>query len=63
MVRIRAALLQFRLNNALRRLARRGPTGKGGDSMVTAFGASLYDTAGLRYEMPDNARPEESSQW
>ncbi len=62
MVRIRAALLQFRLNNALRRLAERA-TGRGGDSMVTAFGASLYDTAGLRYEMPDHARAEESSQW
>ncbi|MCY4496515.1 MAG: DUF2236 domain-containing protein, partial [Rhodospirillaceae bacterium] len=62
MVRIRAALFQFRLNNALQRLAEKA-TGKGGNSMVTAFGASLYDTAGLRYEMPDNARAEESSQW
>lgn len=60
--RVRAALLRFRLGNSLGRLLERA-TGKGGSDMVTAFGASLYDNAGLRYDMPDHVRAEESSHW
>lgn len=62
MIRVRAALLQFRLNNVLRRFMER-VTGRGGSSLVAAFGASLYDNAGLRYDMPDHAHSEESSSW
>ena len=62
MIRVRAALLQFRLNDVLRRFMER-VTGRGGSSLVTAFGASLYDHAGLRYDMPDHAHSEESSSW
>jgi len=61
-VKVRAALLQFRLGNFLERFLERAG-GRGGSSLVTAFGASLYDNAGLRYDMPDHARAEESSRW
>ena len=56
------ALLRFRLNNSLGRFLER-VTGRGGSSLTTAFGASLYENAGLRYDMPDHARAEESSSW
>ena len=62
MLKMRVALLQFRLNNALGRLLER-VTGRGGSSLVTAFGASPYDNAGLGYDMPDQAHAEKSSKW
>ena len=62
MLKMRLALFQFRLNDAVERLAER-VTGRGGSGVVTAFGASLYDNAGLSYDMPDHAHAEESSSW
>ena len=62
MVMTRLALLQFRLNNALGRFVER-VTRRAGSNVVMAFGASLYDNAGLNYDMPDRARAEESSSW
>ena len=61
-VRTWLALHQFRLNNAFGRVLGR-LSGRGGTSMATAFGASQYDRAGLRYDLPDHARAEESSGW
>ncbi len=58
MLKMRIALLQFRLNNALEKYL-----GKGDNTMVTAFGASLYDNAGLRFDMPDHEHAEKSSSW
>ncbi len=58
MVRMRLALYQFRLNNLLEHFL-----GKSNSKMVTAFGASLYDNAGLRYDMPDHEHAEKSSSW
>lgn len=59
---VRAALLRFRLSNSFGRFLERA-AGRGGSALVTAFGASLYDNAGLRYDMPDHVRAEESSHW
>jgi len=56
---MRFALAQFRMNNVLGKLLRRGDNG-----LVAAFGASLYENAGgLAYDMPDHVRAEESSGW
>ena len=60
--RVRAALLRFHLGNLFGRFLERA-AGRGGSSLVTAVGASLYDNAGLRYDMPDHVRAEESSNW
>ena len=62
MVKMRLALLQFRMNNAFGRLLGR-LLGGGRTSLATAFGASLYDKQGLRYDMPDHAQAEKSSRW
>ena len=62
MIRMRMAMLQFRLNNVFTRFSER-MTGRGGNDLVTAFGASLYDNTGLRYDMPDHHRAEDSSSW
>ena len=62
MLKMRVALLQFRWKNVLGRLLER-VTGTGGSSLVTAFGASLYDHAGLRYDLPDHVHAERSSDW
>ena len=62
LLKMRFALLQFRGNKVFRRLQER-VTGTGGNSLVTAFGASLYDHAGLRYDMPDHVHAEQSSDW
>ena len=62
LIRMRLSLLQFRLNNALGRFRQRETYGKG-NSLLTAFGASLYDNAGLRYDLPDHAHAEKSSDW
>ena len=62
MVKTRLALLQFRLNNALGCFVEK-VTRRAGSNVVMAFGASLYDNAGLNYDMPDRARAEESSSW
>ena len=58
MLKMRLALLQFRLNNRVGNIL-----GKGENKLVTAFGASMYENVGLRYDMPDHARAEESSRW
>ena len=57
-LRMRLALLEFRLDNALGKLLRRGNNG-----LVAAFGASMYEDVGLRYDMPDHVRADESSYW
>ncbi len=56
------ALHMFRLNNVLGRFFER-VTGRGGSSLVAAFGASMYDNTGLRFDMPDHAHAEKSSNW
>lgn len=58
MLKMWLALVQFRMNNAFGKLLRRGDNG-----LVAAFGASLYENAGLRYDIPDHVRAEESSSW
>ncbi len=58
MLKMRLALLQFRLNNRVGNIL-----GKGDNKLVTAFGASMYESVGLRYDMPDHAHAEESSSW
>ena len=60
--RVRSVLLRFRLGTSFGRLLERA-AGRGGSGLVTAFGASLYDNAGLRYDLPDHVRAEESSDW
>ncbi len=62
MLKLRLALLRFRLNNLLGRLAEKA-TGSGGKNLITAFGASMYDDMGLTYDLPDHARAEQSSRW
>ena len=62
LLKMRVALFQFRGNKVIGRLLER-VTGTGGSSLVTAFGASLYDNAGLRYDMPDHVHAEQSSDW
>ena len=61
-LKMRDALFKFRLNNTLVHLFDR-LKGGGGTNMVTAFGASLYDNAGLRYDLPDHVHAEDSSYW
>ena len=56
MPKMQVALLQFRLNNALGRLPER-VIGRGGSSLVTTFGASLYDNAGVGYACPTKRTP------
>ena len=58
MLKMRFALFHFRMNNALGNLLGRGDSG-----LVVAFGASLYENVGLRYDMPDHARADASSYW
>ena len=58
MLKMRFALSQFRMNNALGKLLRRNE-----HRLVEAFGASLYDNVGLRYDMPDHVHAEESTSW
>ena len=53
MLKKRFALSQFRMNTALGKLLRRND-----HRLVEAFGASLYDNAGLSYDMPDHVRAE-----
>ncbi len=62
LLKMQAALFQFRGDKVFGRLLER-VTGTGGNSLVTAFGASLYDHAGLRYNMPDHVNAEQSSGW
>ena len=57
-LRMRLALYDFRLDNMLGKLLRRENRG-----LVAAFGASLYENIGLRYDLPDHARADESSHW
>ncbi|MCY4584785.1 MAG: oxygenase MpaB family protein [Bryobacterales bacterium] len=56
------ALLKFRLKNTLTQLMEK-ITRQGGSNLVTAFGASLYESAGLSYDLPDHAHSDESSKW
>ena len=58
MFRMRLALYEFRFDNMLGELLRRENRG-----LVAAFGASLYEAVGLRYDMPDRVRADQSSQW
>ena len=58
----RHALFSYRMSNALGNLMDRVAR-KGGRGLVTAFGASLYENAGLRYDVPDHAQSERSSSW
>ena len=57
-LKMRLALYDFRLDNMLGKLLRRENRG-----LAAAFGASLYENSGLRYDMPDHARADQSSQW
>ena len=61
-LKMRAALYQFRGNKVFVRLLE-WVTRSGGNNLVTAFGASMYDKEGLRYEMPDHVHAERSSDW
>ena len=62
MSKLRFALFQFRFNSLLGRLAERA-TGRRGSNMITAFGASMYDSMGLTYDLPDHSRAEHSAWW
>ena len=60
MLNIPVAVFLFRLNNAPGCLLER-VTGRGGSSLMTAFGAPKYNNAGLGYSYPDHVNAEESS--
>ena len=56
------ALLKFRLQNVQKRVVEK-ITRQGGSNLVTAFGASLYETAGISYDLPDHEHDEQASKW
>ena len=56
------ALFKFRFQNTFKSFAEK-ITRRGGSNMVTAFGASLYENAGLSYDMPDHVHSDRSSKW
>ena len=62
MLKLRFALFQFRFNSLLGRLAERA-AGRRGSNMITAFDASMYDSMGLTYDLPDHSRAEHSAWW
>ena len=61
-IRSKGILLQFRMDTRYKRFMRR-MLRRGGDSMDSVFAASLYDSAGLTFELPDHAHSERSSNW
>ena len=61
-VRSRGILLQYRMDTRYKRFMRR-MLRKGGDGMDAVFAASLYDSAGLTFQLPDHAHSEQSSNW
>ena len=61
-IRSKGILLQFRMDTIYKRFMRR-MLRRGDDSMEAVFAASLYDSSGLTFKLPDHTHSEQSSNW
>ena len=61
-IRSKGILLQFRMDTMYKRFMRR-MLRRGDDSMEAVFAASLYDSSGLTFRLPDHTYSEQSSNW